>query len=205
MSESPVRPRGRPRQFDEETVLDELTSLFWLKGYTQTSVADLVDASGMHKPSLYRVFGTKEELFARILRRYMNARMEMFGTLVDVAGPGVDGVHGFLAMIREDVVSGTSRHGCLLVATATELGGTTPGFEGFGPRYREEVRKVMRELVAKAGGTDAVIAQRTDMIVTWFFGLDVSVRGGADEAEIARMIDAMHATVETWRPVDHPE
>ena len=37
--------------------------------------------------------------------------------------------------------------------------------------------------IAKAGGTGAVIDQRTDMIVTWFFGLDVSVRGGADEAE----------------------
>ena len=46
--------------------------------------------------------------------------------------------------------------------------------------------------------TAAVIDQRTDMIVTWFFGLDVSVRGGADEAEIDRMIDAMHATVDTW-------
>jgi AcrR family transcriptional regulator len=198
MSEAPVRPRGRPRQFDEETVLDELTSLFWRKGYTQTSVADLVDASGMHKPSLYRVFGTKEELFARILRRYMQARMEMFATLVDDAGSGIDGIHAFLSMIRDDVVSGTSRHGCLLVATATELGGTTPGFENFGPVYRDEVRGVMRELVAKAGGPGALIDQRTDMIVTWFFGLDVSVRGGADEAEIDRMIDAMHATVDTW-------
>jgi AcrR family transcriptional regulator len=198
MSEAPVRPRGRPRQFDEETVLDELTSLFWRKGYTQTSVADLVDASGMHKPSLYRVFGTKEELFARILRRYMQARMEMFATLVDDAGSGIDGIHAFLSMIRDDVVSGTSRHGCLLVATATELGGTTPGFENFGPVYRNEVRGVMRELVAKAGGPAAVIDQRTDMIVTWFFGLDVSVRGGADEAEIDRMIDAMHATIDTW-------
>jgi AcrR family transcriptional regulator len=153
----------------------------------------------MHKPSLYRVFGTKEELFARILRRYMTARMEMFATLVEEAGPGIEGIHTFLSMIREDVVSGTSRHGCLLVATATELGGTTPGFEGFGPLYRDEVRGVMRELVAKAGGPDAVIGQRTEMIVTWFFGLDVSVRGGADEPEVDRMVDAMHATVDTWR------
>ena len=199
MSDAPARPRGRPRQFDEETALDELTALFWKQGYSETSVADLVEASGVHKPTLYRVFGTKEQLFAKILRRYMKARMEMFATLVDQAGPGVDGIHTFLSMIRDDVVSGTSRNGCLLVATATELGGTTPGFENFGPIYRDEVRAVMSELVAKAGGSDAVIAQRTDVIVTWFFGLDVSVRGGADEPEIDRMIDTMHATVDTLR------
>ena len=194
----PSRPRGRPRHFDEETALDDLTALFWRKGYTQTSVADLVEASGVHKPSLYRIFGTKEELFATIARRYMATRMEMFAGLVELAGPGLDGIHTFLSMIREDVVSGTSQHGCLLVATSTELGGTTPGFENFGPLYRNEVRTVMRELVAKAGGSDAVVDQRTEMIVTWFFGLDVSVRGGADEPEIDRMIDAMHATVDTW-------
>lgn len=199
MSDAPERPRGRPRLFDEETALEDLTALFWKKGYSQTTVADLVEASGVHKPSLYRTFGTKEELFAKILHRYMKARMEMFAALVELAGPGVDGIHTFLSMIREDVVSGTSRNGCLLVATSTELGGTTPGFENFGPVYRGEVRKVMRELVVKAGGTDAVIDQRTDMIVTWFFGLDVSVRGAADEAEIDRMVGAMHATVDTWR------
>ena len=199
MRNAPSRPRGRPRLFDEDTVLDELTALFWRKGSTQTSVADLVEASGVHKPSLYRVFGSKEELFAKILRRYMTTRMEMFSALVDAAGPGMDGIHAFLSMIRDDVVSGSSQHGCLLVATSTELGGTTPGFENFGPLYRDEVRIVMRELVAKAGAADEVIDQRTDMIVTWFFGLDVSVRGGADEAEIDRMIDAMRATVDTWR------
>mgnify|MGYP001814355711 CR=1 FL=1 len=199
MANASTRPRGRPRLFDEETALDDLTALFWRKGYSQTSVADLVEASGVHKPSLYRVFGSKVELFARILRRYMAARMEMFAALVDQSGPGIDGIHTFLSMIRDDVVSGTSRHGCLLVATSAELGGTTPGFENFGPVYRSEVRRVMKELVAKAPAGSAVIEQRTDVIVPWFFGLDVSVRGGADEAEIDRMIDAMHATVDTWR------
>ncbi|MFT7502022.1 MAG: hypothetical protein ACI91Q_000825, partial [Gammaproteobacteria bacterium] len=38
------RPRGRPRLFDEEAVLDQLTALFWDKGYSQTSVSDLVGA-----------------------------------------------------------------------------------------------------------------------------------------------------------------
>ncbi|MGB5523380.1 MAG: helix-turn-helix domain-containing protein, partial [Polyangiales bacterium] len=60
MSGANIRSRGRPRLFDEGAVLDELTALFWRKGYSQTSMADLVDASGVHKSSLYSTFGTKE-------------------------------------------------------------------------------------------------------------------------------------------------
>lgn len=175
-----------------------LTALFWRQGYSRTSVADLVEASGVHKPSLYRIFGSKEELFATILRRYMNERMEMFGQLVDGVGPGIEGIHQFLSLLRDDVVSGTSRHGCLLVASSTELCGTTPGFEHFGVEYRNAVRAFTRRLVERAGGSDELIAQRTDLVATWMLGLDVTTRGAGDEAEIDRIVDAMHATVDTW-------
>jgi AcrR family transcriptional regulator len=113
------------------------------KGYSQTTVADLAETSGVHKPSLYRTFGTEEELFAKILRRFMKARMEMFAALVEAAGPGVDGIDTFLSMIREDVVSGTSRHGCLLVATSTELGGMSRRARG---RRRERRDRTLRSL-----------------------------------------------------------
>lgn len=52
--------------------------------------------------------------------------------------------------------------------------------------------------MAKAGGAEALIDQRTEVLVTWFLGLDVAVRGAADEAEIDRIVDAMHATVDAW-------
>ena len=199
MSDAPARPRGRPRLFDEETAFGELTALFWRKGYSQTSVADLAEVSGVHKPSLYRIFGSKEELFAKILRRYLTARMDMFATLVEHSGPGVDGIHTFLSLVRDDVVSGTSNHGCLLVASSTELGGTTPGFEDFGAAYRAALRARIGILVGEAGGSRELVGQRTELFATWFMGLDVVVRGGGDEAEIDRVIDAMHATVDTWR------
>ena len=179
--------------------MDELTALFWRKGYSQTSVADLVEVSGIHKPSLYRVFVSKEELFATILRRYLAARMDMFDVLVDRSGPGLDGIHTFLSLVRDDVVTGTSQHGCLLVAASVELGGTTPSFDDFGPAYRAALRIRIRELVAKAGGSAALIDQRTELLVIWLMGLDVTTRGGGTEHEIDRVIDAMHATVEAWR------
>jgi len=203
MSSTSTRSRGRPRLFDEEAVLDELTALFWRKGYSQTSMADLVDASGVHKSSLYSTFGTKEELFAKILQRYLADRMDMFSALVEQAGPGIDGIHAFLELLRGDLVSGASRQGCLLVNSSSELSGTAPGFEGFGVAFRKALRERLRGLIRQAEpegtSSNSVADQRTDLFMTFMFGLNLTVRGGADENEIGRVIDAMHATIDTWR------
>lgn len=208
MSELPTRTRGRPRHFDEETVLNDLTALFWQKGYRETSTADLVETSGVHKPSLYRTFGTKDELFATILRRYFTKRMEMISQLIDVAGPGIEGIHTFLELMEQDVISGSSQNGCLLVNSSAELCGTTPGFEHFGREYRNALRRQLRTLITKAGpeagNTDSLTDQRTELFLNFLFGLNLSTRAGADETEIKQVVNAMQATVDTWADTTQP-
>ena len=44
---------------------------FWAKGYEATSLADLMDATGLHKGSLYQAFGDKHTLFLQALDRYL--------------------------------------------------------------------------------------------------------------------------------------
>ncbi|MFT4775363.1 MAG: AcrR family transcriptional regulator [Pontimonas sp.] len=192
------RPRGRPRLVEEKDALDRLTQIFWTQGYTQTSLHDLEVASGMHKPSLYRLFGSKEELFARVLRRYLDRRMTMFARLIELSGPGVAGIHSFLSSLRDDIVQGSSKNGCLLVASSTELHGSTPGFDDFGVVYREQLRERMGVLIALAGGESQVVESRTDLFTTWLLGVDVATRGGANEAEIDRTVGAMRMVVDTW-------
>lgn len=193
-----TRPPGRPRLFDEETVLERATDVFWTKGYAQTSVADLVEATGVHKPSLYRTFGSKDELFAAVLRRYIEARMSALAERVDDTAPSADGIRQFLAALRDDLVDGIASRGCLLVASSSELRGTTPGFEDFGAVYRDAIRGVLRPLVARAGGSDVVVDQRTRVLATWLLGLDVTTRGGASIDEIDQTIAAMSDLVDTW-------
>jgi AcrR family transcriptional regulator len=200
MSAQHTRPRGRPRLFDEEATLDALTMLFWEKGYSQTSMADLVDTTGVHKSSLYSTFGNKEELFAKILRRYLATRMEMFAELIQLAGPGIEGIHAFLELLRAEAVSGSSQQGCLLGHTSSELCGTTPGFENFGPEYREAMKLQLRPLISQAGAEDpSLVDERVNVFFTLLLGLDVSNRGGASSEEIGEIIDAMHATVDKWQ------
>ena len=66
------KPRGRPPAFDREEALEKALQLFWQHGYEGTSMADLMQAMGMNKPSIYAAFGNKEELFRKALQRYLS-------------------------------------------------------------------------------------------------------------------------------------
>lgn len=62
--------RGRPREFDRTTALNQAMKIFWQKGYTATSMNDLYEALGIKSPSLYAAFGSKEELYEEVLSHY---------------------------------------------------------------------------------------------------------------------------------------
>ncbi len=67
-----AKPRGRPAQFDQDQALDQALHLFWTHGYEGTSMAELTEALGINKPSMYAAFGNKETLFRKALAKYLN-------------------------------------------------------------------------------------------------------------------------------------
>ena len=62
---------ARPREFDEDAVLDAAVQCFWSGGYEATSVKDLVEKTGITAASLYNAYGDKRELFRTALDRYV--------------------------------------------------------------------------------------------------------------------------------------
>ncbi|MFD7686260.1 TetR/AcrR family transcriptional regulator [Streptomyces sp. NPDC059781] len=63
---------GRPRTFDTDRAVESAAALFATHGYEGTSVDDLVTATGVHRGSLYKVFGSKRSLHLTALRNHLD-------------------------------------------------------------------------------------------------------------------------------------
>ena len=61
---------NRARTFDPMTALGQVVDLFASKGYSETSMEDIVQATGVSRYGLYGTFGNKRELFEQALEQY---------------------------------------------------------------------------------------------------------------------------------------
>jgi TetR/AcrR family transcriptional repressor of nem operon len=60
---------GRNRTFIEADIVAQCAEIFRSTGYEGTSIDDLVQATGLHRGSLYKAFGSKRGLFVLALRQ----------------------------------------------------------------------------------------------------------------------------------------
>ncbi|MBB4004587.1 MAG: TetR/AcrR family transcriptional regulator [Aurantimonas endophytica] len=109
--------RGRPREFDVDEALDKAILLFWRRGYEGTSLADLIDAMGITKPSLYAAFGNKEELFRKAVDRYAERRIATLDAILDQPSSRC-AIEGFLMMFTGAEAPDGTPCGCLMVQGA---------------------------------------------------------------------------------------
>lgn len=118
---------ARPREFDEEAVLDVATEQFWTKGYAGTSMDAIATATGLGKGSLYGAFGGKQQLFLRIFDTYCERIVDAVED--GLSGPD-DGAYARLcAHIRAaaaGIAADSLHRGCLLAKGAAELSGHDP-------------------------------------------------------------------------------
>lgn len=105
---------GRPRGFNADEILDKVVNVFWQHGYEGTSMATLMAATGLNKPSLYAAFGSKEELFRSALERYWQRQGELTRKHLD--GPDArTGVERMLLALVDIQTQPGLPHGCLAV------------------------------------------------------------------------------------------
>lgn len=112
---------SRPIEFDREEVLRKASGVFWQKGYSATSIKNLVEATGLQPGSLYSAFGDKRGLFLAAIDGYFDDMKRMIFTMLHTDLPPIDRIETFFNRLVSDSVTDEHRKGCFLVNTLLEI------------------------------------------------------------------------------------
>lgn len=184
---------SRAREFDETEVIDKALQVFWQQGYEGTSLNDLLDATGLTKSSLYAAFGSKEDLFHRIVERYLSKHVE-FRQACALAEPTPRRIVERLLYGMADLHAGArTPPGCLITSAALACSPEAESIRQELVRSRNEFGQALRgrlEAVTSAGplptGMTATDAAR--LVVVTIQGMAVGAKGGATRNELRRIV-----------------
>ena len=201
-SSKPEKMMARPREFDRTKALQEAMQAFWELGYEGTSTAALVERLGIGRSSLYAAFGSKDELYAESMDRYIrDLRVRVVGKL-RAEGPAMDVLEKFFLGVAERGAPNGEPLRCCMVVRAS-LSGTNQS-----PEIRARVKKAVAELddafhkllqrARKEGtvGNGSKLRNSARFLTTTFQALNVAALAGRDRRELREIIRQALATLE---------
>ncbi len=185
--------KGRPREFCTDKALAAALRVFWSKGYEGASMADLTEAMGITKPSLYAAFGNKEALFHKALDLYEAEKLAYIREALEQPTARAVAEH-LLRGALEAQTSKSEPQGCLGVIHSVACGA--------------EAESIKAEVVARRASAQAALLARfqrakddgdlrdgvdpeglTQYLYALFQGMAVQAGSGATRAELETLIE----------------
>lgn len=175
--------------------------VFWEQGYEGASLADLTEAMGINRTSMYAAFGNKEDLFQAALQRYLEGPASYLSRAL--AEPTARQVaEAFLAGSVDVTTRAGSPHGCLTVQGSLAAGATGRAARQTLTACREETWLRLRDRFRAAViEGDLPPDSDTDVLARYLLamgnGIAVQAAGGVGRDEL---LAVARAAVRNWPP-----
>jgi len=158
-------------KFSKSDIIDKSINLFWKKGFSASSMQQVVKTTGLQPGSIYHAFGSKEGLFREALERYADRSITHINKTLDSAPTIGEGICTFL----EEKIQDSTRDNyssCFLVKTRLELAAEGGDLHQLATAKLDEIEAVFRRYIEKEYGKDCC-QQRAVSIMLHIFGLRV--------------------------------
>lgn len=168
--------------------MEAAKELFWRNGFDDTSIEDVVAATGMNRYALYTAFGGKREIFLAALDAYCNERksifMDTFNREEDAPLSAVRAVA--IHCIEQNVERGT---GCLLCDIGAEVGRQDPIVAEQIEIYLDIIKDAHKKAFKRAhelGQLNPAITptEAASLIQTFILGMGAQVKRGASKKQL---------------------
>jgi AcrR family transcriptional regulator len=186
--------RGRPRGYDPHVALARAAETFWQAGYAGTSLDDLVEATGMNRPSLYAAFGDKRDLYLKTLEHYRDESRALARAALADDPPLRVLLKRFYDKALELYLSGGPR-GCYTIGTAATVAAVDDGVRAFLADSMRTTDSFLTHQIAKAKARGE-IARNADPVALGLLAtatlhtLALRARAGLSRKELGALVDA---------------
>jgi len=171
---------GRRRNLSREDVLTKAIPVFWKRGFADTKVEDLEEATGVNKSGLYSEFSSKEEIFVESLKYYLKQRD---GSVLQKEPLGWHNIRNFL---RRSCPAG-QEGGCFAIYSIREWSIVPEEAHKALSSSREALKNLIRKNLIAESVEDA--DELAAVILTFFTGICLEQNMGRKRAGAIRQID----------------
>lgn len=184
---------ARPREFDEDEVLDRALEVFWAQGYEATSLTDLMAATGLAKGSVYKGFGDKKSLFLKTLERYFVRGRSAYRALDQEAKAPREVLREWMTSVLASATTCDAQRGCFGVNCIVELAPHHADVRALATEHRALLRSLYAATIRR-GQETGEFATRLDPeeAATWLdtvlSGLQVNVKTGTSSFDASPVI-----------------
>ncbi len=191
--------RGRPNIHDNAELIQKAQEIFWKKGYTATSLNDLLTITGAGSGSFYNTFkGGKKQIFEEAINQRRKAFAEFKNELEKSETP-IELIKDFFRGIADENESSHMR-GCIIANTVVEMTFVDVDLEDEAVQILKEVEEMYTEAIKKAqinnqikNQTDASVLGK--YLITFWCGLNTLRRMYPDKKILSQQIEMQLAVL----------
>ena len=186
MSKEKLPGQGRPRQFEDEEVIDAAVAVFSENGFAGTSAQDLCDGTGLGRGSLYNAFGSKQALYEQALLRSHEKSMSAQLAILKKAGPAKERLRTLLLWGVAEDLEQAEQHDAMVLFSALERGSKDEVVAKLNREYRQRLEKALVAVFTegqanKEFGRKASAVEMARGFLAGYYGLRVLNKNIADK------------------------
>ncbi len=185
---------GRPKEYDDTSVIDAAMEVFWDTGYEASSTQVLCERTGLGRGSLYHAFGNKQKLYEHALRRYQELGLKAQIEILEGSGSTKERLRALLQWVVNGGLDPNGNRPCMALFSTMESGSKHPVIEEINQAYFSKLEASVCSAISAGQNNGELSSDRpaievARVFLTIYGGLNIFRHSMEDKAFLTDVLE----------------